>query len=86
MYVNVYLQTNGGKVFDWAWAVKLTGNSVAKHTLQWSPLSLSQKLMSSVQKLRGVGQSFQQAGITIATNMHKNITDRIVPFTNKVCS
>ncbi|KAL5017048.1 hypothetical protein ScPMuIL_006637, partial [Solemya velum] len=76
-------QTEGRPAFDWAWTIMLIGNTVTKHTLRWNPLSFSQNLMSSVQKLRGVGQSLEQAGIILAKNVHKNITDRIVPFINK---
>ena len=67
------------------WYIQLREPTVLQHSLNWEP-NMTQKLFDIAYNFYRAGShSFMVFGQTVADNVYRNISDMVVPYTNKVC-
>ena len=84
MSLFLHVQPGDKKVKLLSWYIRLLEPTLLHHNLQWGP-HMTQTFFNGIHRFYTAGaHSLSVFGQTVADNIHRNITDMVVPFTNSV--
>lgn len=69
---------------SYQWRIHLAEPTVLQNTIEWDPKKSQEVLGAASYILHAGAHSLKVFGQTVALNIHKNVTDMVIPFINQV--